>query len=37
MKCVGIDRDNHPDLFKKADIVVHDLSEIDYDKISSIF
>jgi beta-phosphoglucomutase len=37
MKCVGIDRDNHPDLFKKADIVVHDLSEINYDKISSIF
>ena len=37
MRCVGIDRDNHPDLFKKADIVVHDLAEIDYDKILSLF
>jgi len=37
IKCVGIDRDNHPDLFKKADIVVHDLSEIGFEKIVSIF
>jgi beta-phosphoglucomutase len=37
MKCVGIDRDNHPDLFKKADIVVNDLSEIGHEKILSFF
>jgi beta-phosphoglucomutase len=37
MKCVGIDRDNHPGLFKKADMVVKDLSEADYDKLVSIF
>ena len=37
IKCVGIDRDNHPDLFKKADIVVNDLGEIDLNKILSIF
>jgi len=37
MKCVGIDRDNHPDLYKKADMVVHDLSEIGFEKIVSIF
>ena len=37
MRCVGIDRDNKPDLFKKADIVVHDLSEIGFEKIVSIF
>jgi beta-phosphoglucomutase len=37
MRCVGIDRDNHPELFRKSDIVVHDLSEIDFEKILSIF
>ena len=37
MRCVGIDRDNHPDLFNKADVVVRDLSETDYDKLVSIF
>jgi beta-phosphoglucomutase len=37
MKCVGIDRDNHPGLFKKADMVVKDLSEADYDKLVSMF
>ena len=37
MKCIGIDRDNNPDLFGKADMVVHDLSEIGFEKIVSIF
>jgi beta-phosphoglucomutase len=37
MHCVGIDRDNHPELFKKADIVVNDLSEIGYEKILLFF
>ena len=37
MRCVGIDRDNHPDLFKKADIVVHDLSETSYKQVALLF
>ena len=37
MRCVGIDRDNHPDLFKKADIVVKDLGEIDLIRLQSLF
>jgi beta-phosphoglucomutase len=37
MHCVGIDRDNHPELFQKADIIVKDLSEVDFQGILSIF
>jgi beta-phosphoglucomutase len=37
MHCVGIDRDNHPELFQKADIIVKDLSEVDFQRILSIF
>jgi beta-phosphoglucomutase len=37
MYCVGIDRDNHPMLFQKADITVKDLSEVDFQRILSIF
>jgi beta-phosphoglucomutase len=37
MKCIGIDRDSHAELFRKADIIVHDLSEIGFDKISALF
>lgn len=37
MHCVGIDRTNRPDLFKKADIVVNDLGEIDLIRLQSLF
>jgi len=37
MVCVGIDRDNNPHLFKKADIVVSDLGEVDFQKLESLF
>lgn len=37
MKCVGIDRHNSPELFKKADVVVGDLSEIDLLKLHALF
>jgi len=37
MCCVGIDRSNRPDLFKKADIVVNDLGEIDLPRLQSLF
>ena len=37
MRCVGIDRDSNPQLFTKADIVVNDLGETGFEKISSLF
>jgi beta-phosphoglucomutase len=37
MRCVGIDRDNHPELFKQADIAVKDLSEISIKEILDLF
>jgi len=37
MKCVGIDRHDSPELFKKADVVVADLSEIDLLKLHALF
>jgi len=37
MKCVGVDRHNTPELFKKADIVVGDLEEIDLVKLHALF
>jgi beta-phosphoglucomutase len=37
MRCVGIDRDGNPGLFNKADVVVHDLSEIGLEKIIALF
>lgn len=37
MRCVGIDRSNRPDLFKKADIVVNDLGEVGLVRLRSLF
>lgn len=37
MHCVGIDRTDRPDLFKKADIIVKDLGEIDLARLQSLF
>jgi beta-phosphoglucomutase len=37
MRCVGINRDNRAELFKKADIVVSDLGELDFSKILGLF
>jgi len=37
MHCVGIDRSNRPDLFKKADIVVSDLGEVNLIRLQSLF
>ena len=37
MLCVGIDRYNEPDRLKKADIVVSDLKELDYNKLIDLF
>jgi beta-phosphoglucomutase len=37
MRCVGINRDNRAELFKKADIVVNDLGELDFSKILGLF
>ncbi|MBL7130140.1 MAG: beta-phosphoglucomutase family hydrolase [Candidatus Omnitrophica bacterium] len=37
MLCVGIDRYNEPDRLKKADIVVSDLKELDYNKLRDLF
>lgn len=33
MKCVGIDRHNDPDALKMADIIVKDLSEVNYERL----
>ena len=37
MKCVGVDRYNHPERLTKADIVVSDLSEVNYEKLIKLF
>ena len=37
MRCVGIDRSNRPDLFKKADIIVKDLGEVNLTRLQSLF
>lgn len=37
MKCIGIDRYGDPQRLNKADVVVNDLSEIDFEKIGSLF
>jgi beta-phosphoglucomutase len=37
MLCVGIDRHNDPRSLEQADIIVNDLSEINYDKLTSLF
>ena len=37
MKCVGIDRTGTPELLSKADIVVKDLVEVDYEKLNKLF
>jgi len=37
MRCVGINRDNRAELFKKADIVVNDLGDLDFSKILGLF
>ena len=36
-KCVGVDRNNNPERLKKADIIVKDLSEVDYQKLNKLF
>lgn len=33
MKCIGIDRNNNPGKLKKADLIVTDLSEVNYERI----
>lgn len=37
MKCVGIDRYGDPERLNQADLVVSDLGEIDFKKISNLF
>lgn len=37
MHCIGIDRYDHPERLAGADLVVHDLSEVDVDRIRSLF
>lgn len=37
MLCVGIDRHGNPELLKKADILVKDLREVDYEKLKELF
>lgn len=37
MLCVGIDRYAAPERLKQADIVVSDLAEVDYNKLTSLF
>lgn len=37
MRCIGIDRYNHPERLTGADIIVSDLGEIDVGKIKSLF
>lgn len=37
MLCVGIAREGNKELLKKADIIVSDLSEIDYEKLKGLF
>lgn len=36
-RCVGIDRHSNPDRLKKANIVVKDLGEINYEKLLKLF
>lgn len=36
MRCVGIDRNSQPYLFKKADLVVSDLAEINFKSLASL-
>ena len=37
IKCVGIDRYNHPERLASADLVVGDLSEVTIDKLNELF
>ncbi len=37
MLCIGIDRHSDPERLKKADVIVKDLKEINYDKLVSLF
>lgn len=37
MRCVGIDRYDHPERLAGADIIVKDLGEVDLEKIKSLF
>ncbi len=37
MHCIGIDRYDHPERLADADLVVKDLSEVDVDRIRSLF
>lgn len=37
MKCIGIDRYNKPERLGKADMIVSDLSQVDYGKIVRLF
>jgi len=37
MRCVGVDRYNYPKRLIKADLIVGDLSEVDIDKLDSLF
>jgi beta-phosphoglucomutase len=37
MLCVGIDRNNKPHLFTKADLAVTDLGEVDFNRLQSLF
>ncbi|MFH1381041.1 MAG: HAD-IA family hydrolase, partial [Candidatus Omnitrophota bacterium] len=36
-KCIGIDRNNNPRRLEKADIIVKDLKEVDYQKLNKLF
>jgi HAD superfamily hydrolase (TIGR01509 family) len=36
-KCVGVDRHEDPEALKKADIVVKDLGEVNYEKLTKLF
>lgn len=37
MLCIGVDRHNDPERLKRADIIVKDLEEINYNKLISLF
>jgi len=34
--CIGIDRNNHPSHYTQANLVVKDLAEVDYDRLSQL-
>jgi len=36
-RCIGIDRNNTPERLKKADIIIKDLREVDFDKLLKLF